>query len=118
MSKTGGGYREVNLEEGMPFVDQAIRRLTYELHNSKAMGYTVLKIIHGYGSSGTGGRIRIGVRRYLDNLMKQNRVKLYLPGEEFSIFSEKARTILNACPSLRKDRDLERHNNGVTFILL
>ncbi|MGI6577269.1 MAG: Smr/MutS family protein [Eubacteriales bacterium] len=118
MSRARGGFREVNLEAGRPYVDQAIRRLTYEINNSKTMGYTVIKIIHGYGSSGTGGKIRISVRRYLDQLMKQKKIKLYETGEEFSIFSERTRTILNSCPSLRKDRDLERHNNGVTFVLL
>jgi hypothetical protein len=118
LSRASGECREVNLEAGLPYVDQAIRRLTFELNSSRTLGYSAVKIIHGYGSSGSGGKIRIGVRRYLDSLMRQNRIKLYQPGEEFSIFSEKTRVLLNACPSLRKDRDLERHNNGVTFVLL
>ena len=60
-----GKLREINLEEGKPFVDQAIRRLTFELQQSRRSGYTVLKIIHGYGSSGRGGRIRTEARTYL-----------------------------------------------------
>ena len=113
-----GGVREVNLESGMPYVDEAIRRLTYEINNSKRIGYSVLKVIHGYGSSGTGGRIRVESRCYLERIQRQNKIKLFEAGEDFSIFSEKTRNILSACPSLRKDRDLERHNNGVTFVLL
>lgn len=52
--KTTSLLREVNLEAGKPLVDQAIKRLTFELSHSRALGCTVLKIIHGYGSSGTG----------------------------------------------------------------
>lgn len=115
--KAGGGVREINLETGMPFADEAVRRLTFEINNSKKLGYSVLKIIHGYGSSGTGGRIRVEVRRYLTRLQGQNKIKLFETGEDFSIFSDVTREILNACPSLRRDRDLERHNNGVTFVL-
>ena len=29
----------------MPFADQAIKRLTFEIHHSRAMGCTVLKIM-------------------------------------------------------------------------
>lgn len=113
-----GQLREVNLEQGMPLADAAIRRLTYELHQSRRMGCTVLKIIHGYGSSGRGGRIRIEARQYLDRLKHRNEIADYLPGETFSIFSEATRSAFSVCGELRQDRDLERHNNGVTFIVL
>ena len=93
--------REVNLELGMPFADQAIKRLTFEIHHSRAMGCTVLKIIHGYGSSGKGGKIRDFVK-----------------GEQFSIFEEATRQAFARCEELRRDHDLDRYNNGVTFILL
>ncbi len=110
--------REVNLEQGMPLVDAAIRRLTFELHQSRRMGCTVLKIIHGYGSSGTGGRIRVEARQYLGRLKNKREIRDFIPGEEFSIFSESTRAAFRLCDDLRRDRDLERHNNGVTFIVL
>lgn len=110
--------REVNLELGMPYVDAAIRRLTFELRHSRGMGVTVLKIIHGYGSSGTGGRIRVEARQYLGRLKAKREIRDFIPGEEFSIFSEATRAAFLICDGLRRDRDLERHNNGVTFIVL
>lgn len=113
-----GKLREVNLEEGKPFADQAIRRLTFELGQSRRSGYTVLKIIHGYGSSGTGGKIRVEARRYLTRLTDRREIGGFIPGEDFSIFDETTRNAFLVCPDLRRDRDLERHNNGVTFILL
>lgn len=114
----GQGLRTVNLEQGMPTSDHAVKRLTYEIHNSKSLGFDVLKIIHGYGSSGTGGRIRIESRKYLDRQIPRKLIKLYVTGEDFSIFDENTRKLLGVCGELRKDHDLERHNNGVTFILL
>lgn len=111
-------YREINLEEGKPFVDAAIRRLTFELKQSDRMGIRVLKIIHGYGSSGTGGKIRVEARRYLERLVAKREIEAFIPGEKFSIFDEHTRKALQLCQELRKDRDLERHNNGVTFIIL
>lgn len=113
-----GKLREINLEEGKTFADQAIRRLTFELHQSRRSGYTVLKIIHGYGSSGVGGRIRVEARAYLGRLKAKREIKGFIPGEAFSIFDETTRAAFQVCDDLRRDHDLERHNNGVTFILL
>lgn len=113
-----GELREVNLEAGMPLVDAAIRRLTFELHQSRRMGCTVLKIIHGYGSSGSGGRIRVEARQYLARLKARREIRDYIPGEEFSIFNEATRSAFALCGDLRRERDLERHNNGVTYIVL
>ena len=114
----GNGLRVVNLEEGKPFVDAAIRRLTYELAHSKKTGCAVLKIIHGYGSSGAGGRIRVEARAYLSRLKGRQELRDVIPGEAFSIFDEATRRAFLRCDALRRDSDLERHNNGVTFVLL
>lgn len=113
-----GKLREVNLERGMPRADQAIRQLTFELHRSRALGFAALKIIHGYGSSGTGGRIRVEARSYLARMKARGEIAAFIPGEEFSIFQSATLEAFRRCGELRQDRDLERHNNGVTFVLL
>jgi len=113
-----GALREVNLELGMPYAKDAVRRLTFEVHHSKDMGCAVLKVIHGYGSSGKGGKIRVAARERLDFLLRKHEIRGYIPGERFTIFEEDTRRALRVCPELRKDRDLERSNNGVTFIVL
>lgn len=110
--------REVNLERGMPRADQAIRQLTFELQRSRSLGFTALKLIHGYGSSGTGGRIRIEARSYLSRLQAKREIAGLIPGEEFSIFNPATLEAFRRCGDLRQDRDLDRHNNGVTFVLL
>ncbi len=110
--------REIDLERGMPYAADAVKRLTFEVHHSKDLGCTILKIIHGYGSTGKGGKIRIAARERLAFLQKKREIRGFIPGERFSIFDEETRKALQLCPELRRDHDLERANNGVTFILL
>lgn len=110
--------REINLEQGMPYASDAVRRLTFEVHHSRELGCTALKIIHGYGSSGRGGKIRLAARERLAFLQKKRKIRYFIPGEKFSIFEADTLSAFQVCPDLRKDRDLERANNGVTFIVL
>lgn len=110
--------RELNLKQDMPTANEAIKRVTYHIRNGRSQGCTAIKFIHGYGSTGKGGRIRTEVRRYLDNEKYQRRVKLVITGEEFSIFDEDTRAAFMVCDDLRRDSDLERHNNGVTIVVL
>lgn len=110
--------REINLEEGKPTADAAIRRLTFEIRHSGRLGVKALKIIHGYGSSGAGGRIRVEARGYLQRLKGKREIKDYITGEQFSIFDEQTRAAFLHCGELRKEHDLERHNNGVTYVIL
>lgn len=118
MAKGPSKLREINLELGRPTVDQAMQRLTMELGRTRGMGCTVLKIIHGYGSSGTGGKIRTAARRYLAQCRDRGEIRACIPGEAFSIFEEDTRQAFARCEDLRRDRDLDRHNNGVTFLVL
>ncbi len=108
----------VNLEQGMPTADRAIRRLTYELHSAKRQGYTTLKLIHGYGSSGKGGKLRLEVRDYLMRLHSRGEIQAYIEGEYFSIFDKDTQIALDIENKLRFDNDLDKHNNGVTFVIL
>ena len=117
MSKQSA-LKTINLEAGRPTAADAIRRLTYELHTSRRLGYIAVKLIHGYGSSGSGGRIRVEARAYLSRLLNKKQLKMVLTGERFSIFDEDTRAAFALCGALREDHDLDRHNNGVTFVLL
>ena len=110
--------RELNLELGYPTVDEALRRLRAEIAASRRLKRKALKIIHGYGSSGKGGKIRTACRQYLRQAQQRGEVRLWLPGERFSIFDEEARQMMAQCEALRQDGDREAYNRGVTFILL
>lgn len=47
--------RLINLEDEKPTVKQAMDRLELELRLAKKQNVCVLKIIHGFGSTGNGG---------------------------------------------------------------
>ncbi len=108
----------VNLESGMPTTDQCLRRLSGELASARAHRVIVIKLIHGYGSSGTGGRLRVAVQQELERLKTTNAIKNWIPGEKWEIFNFEAIHYLDTCESLRSDRDLGRHNNGISMVLL
>lgn len=110
--------RELNLELGLPAAGEALRRLEAELAACRHMHTPLIKIIHGYGSSGKGGRIRTACRKYLEQARQDGFIVCFIPGERFSIFDETTRQYLNAHPLLRQDRDLDRENRGVTYVFL
>ena len=105
--------RELNLELGRPDAAEALRRLAAEVEAARHLGPPAMKLIHGYGSSGRGGRLRTACRTWL-----RQQELCFLPGEEFTIFNEEARRWLDVCPRLRQGRALDAENRGVTFVLL
>ena len=113
-----GYLKEVNIKEDLPVVDDAIRRVTYHLRSGKELGAGAVKLIHGYGSTGAGGKIRNRAREYLAEQKKSGQIRDFIPGEKFSIFDAGTRAAFARCPALREDRDLERHNNGMTIVVL
>lgn len=110
--------RQINLEDDMPAVAQALDRLRLEVRMARRQGVWVLKIIHGFGSTGNGGKIRIAVRKELPVLQRRGYVKFFVPGEKLTIFEEDTRKLLQICPAFRKDHDIDRHNNGITVAVL
>ena len=107
--------REINLKYDMPHADVAVRRMEIELSAGRHTGQKLFKFSHGYGSSGTGGKIRGAVRRALCG---RQGVAWVLPGESFGPFSAEARDAAQRWPALRQDRDWGRENDGVTVVVL
>ena len=114
-----GHLREIDIKSDLPTAGDAIRRVTFHIRNGKSLyGAAAVKIIHGYGSSGKGGKIRAETRRYLQNQKSRGLILDYITGEDFSIFNEPTRRAFQLCDELRRDRDLDRHNNGITIVIL
>jgi hypothetical protein len=107
----------VNIEAGMPTVEEARQVLLAEVKQAKDSGLKALKIIHGYGSSGKGGALRGALRRSLLRRKKEGLVKRVIFGEKWSVFEEDARYAIEHCPDLKSDRDLNRSNEGITIAI-
>ena len=104
------------MKAGMPRAEEARRRLAAELQRGASGGVAVLKLVHGYGSTGKGGRIRGTLRTELAVLRTAGRIGVVVAGEAFSVFDADTRALLDRYPALRNDPDLERGNAGVTFV--
>ena len=90
----------VNLEEGRPSVADALVRLQLELRLTRGTSIKALKLIHGFGSTGRGGKLRPAVRRHLDTQRGRGYLRFYIPGERLSIFDEETRRALDLCPEI------------------
>jgi hypothetical protein len=104
------------VEIDLPTLDEARRRVAEEIRRARRDGVRVLKIIHGYGSSGVGGRLCSGLRKSFRLREKDGVIRAFVPGESFSIFDRSALTMIEAVPALRGDPDLNAVNEGVTLL--
>lgn len=109
--------RIVNIEEGLPTVDRAHILLQTELQRARKEELQALKLIHGYGSKGVGGAIRIAIQGTLAQRVKEGVIRAFIPGEDFRISDETTWELLRRFPELKQDRDLGRHNKGITLVL-
>lgn len=110
--------RNADLEAGMPSVHEALSRLDQELATARHEGCRIVKLIHGYGSSGAGGDIRIAVQRRLVEMAHDGQIRICIFGEDWSKSNEQSWKLLQARPELKLDRDLGRKNLGITIVTL
>ncbi len=102
----------------MPSVQQALQRLDREIASARQQKHALLKVVHGYGSTGAGGDIRIAVQRRLHELSEGGEIRGCIFGENWSKSDDEAWRLLQAQPELKTDLDLGRRNQGITVILL
>ncbi len=108
----------VNLKSDMPQVHEAMQRLERELALARQDKAKLVKLIHGYGSTGVGGDIRIAVQKHLSEMTKNGRISGCIFGEDWSKSDDAAWKLLQSHPELKSDSDLGRHNRGITIVVL
>jgi hypothetical protein len=108
--------RTFNVEADLPSLDEARRRVMDAIRNARRSGVRALKIIHGYGSTGKGGKLCIGLRKSFALRKKERVIKDFIPGEDFSIFDTRVLELLEVVPELRTDPALNATNEGVTIV--
>lgn len=112
------GILTINLKEGMPTVTQALARLDNELRRARRNRTGIVRIIHGYGSSGTGGKIKQGLIKKLATLRSLKTVRNVVAGDDYSNTTAKGRSLLARYPALKDDLRTDRNNPGITFVEL
>lgn len=107
--------REINLEYGSPTVDIALRNMISQLSTCKGQGCKAVILVHGYGSSGTGGVIRTAVRNKLRESSMSGIIRAYCGGE---LWYEKKKEFLDICRPLSDYQKKIDGNQGVTVVIL
>jgi len=110
--------KTVNLEAGMPSVPQARSRLSSEIRVAQQSGARVLKVIHGYGSSGIGGDLRFALQSTLRQMAQAKEIRDCIWGENWRTSDERSWELLKHMPELKSDSDLGKGNKGITLVVL
>ena len=107
-----------NIEENMPICMEAERLLYKKIMDIRKSRVRVLKIIHGYGSSGKGGELRYCLREYLTDLKRKGIIKFWIKGEEFSNSFPSGKKLISTFRWIKSDSDYNRKNKGISLIVL
>ena len=105
----------VNLEEGRPFVEDALRRMDRQFYEARLGGTAVVRLIHGYGSSGTGGAIKQAVRTELETALRHGTIKQYVSGEDYQ-HSAIGRNLRSRFSELKECLRTDQGNPGITLV--
>ena len=110
---------ELNIKQDGPYVDEALDRLTEYLRKSLEVGIKAIVLIHGYGSSGEGGRIKWAIHDALENNRYSDRVDEYYFGENVAFGTEAYQSLLKRRPGLKRYlKRFKEGNSGMTVLLL
>ena len=83
------------------------------------MGVKAIILIHGYGSSGEGGRIKWAIHDALENNRYSDRVEEYHFGEDVAFGSAAYHALLKRRPGLKPYlKRFKEGNAGMTVLLL
>ncbi len=110
--------KTIILKEGMPSVEEARARLQTELCSARQTGVKILKLVHGYGSSGVGGDLRISLQSTLRQMTERHEISDCIYGENWRTSDERSWELLKRMPELKNDSDLGKGNKGVTIVIL
>jgi hypothetical protein len=110
---------ELNIKDGGPTVEEALDLLTERIRALHELGIKNIVLIHGYGSSGVGGRIKWAIRDALNNNRYADRVEEYFFGENVPYGSQEYRQLIRRRPGLvRRSNSFRMDNPGMTVLLL
>jgi len=109
----------INLEAGGPTVEEALERLTQQVRAASEACIRALIVIHGYGSSGSGGKIKWVVRDALENNYFSDRVDEYYFGEDLALGSSGYQAVMKRRASLKQRlSQFKIGNAGMTVLLM
>jgi hypothetical protein len=107
---------EFDIKSDMPTVAEAAIRLKGILLQTKGHE-KIIKIIHGYGSSGVGGAIKNSVHRILSEKRSQKYIRAFIPGEAIAALQGFDQDIIRFKHLIQTDSDFKKGNDGITYVI-
>jgi len=108
----------IDVKSEMQTCLMAVAQLENEIDACKLGGFTVLKIIHGYGSHGVGGAIKKEIHKRLKELKSQKKITDFIPCEKWTQSNPLRQKAIQFSNELLADFDLRILNSGVTIVLI
>ena len=109
---------EINVKSEGQTVSQALGEMEIEIDRCKFAKIPILKVVHGYGSHGVGGVIKVELHKRLRSLKSQGKIKDFIPGEKWIDSNPAKRIAINLCSDLLTRSELNMLNYGVTVIIV
>lgn len=118
MARGGGNFLYTFvIKDGMPTVEEARAKLITAVRDAPRKGFKAMKLVHGYGSSGTGGKLKNALRASLRKRRKEGKIAGFVGGEKWHVSETDAQNLLALCPQLERDGDLNMFNEGITIVV-
>jgi DNA-nicking Smr family endonuclease len=108
--------RDLDFDTERLTVDEARRELAAAIRRARQAKVCLLKIIHGYGSSGKGGALYDALRKSLKLRQKEGVIRSWVRGEDFYATDSTTLVLLDKHPELAQDVDYGRRNPGITIV--
>jgi len=108
--------QEFDIKSDMPTVAEAGVRLAMILRQCRGKE-KIIKIIHGYGSTGVGGAIKTSVHRSLQAQKAAHAIRAFIPGEAIALLKGFDEDIARFKPLIQNDPDFRKGNDGITYVI-
>ena len=117
--ETGEGLQVHRLDLGHADLDvwTARDRLIDAALMASARGVDVLVVVHGYGSTGTGGAIRAAIRKEAAALNRNGTIATWVAGEDIQRKSGLTRTIERRLPAITSIPEWRTDNPGISILV-
>lgn len=108
----------IDIKSERQTVSEAIAQFLLESESYKKGGFKVMKVIHGYGSHGVGGAIKIAFLKKCEELKRQKKIDDYVCCDQWTPKNIVRKIATNYCPDLMADKELYLLNPGCSIVIL
>lgn len=107
---------KIEIPEGLPEAKTALTQVEFVLASVRARGGHLIKFVHDESLGRSLPRLRGEIRRLLRACKKEGRVTVMIPGERFSMADSMTRYLIDKCPQVELDADMDKQNEHITVV--